>query len=283
MSGTTVSGGSVPNNFTGAGGAVFASVFTSGTPVTPVGPGNSTIPGAVAVSASGGTYTLSADAVADTSTGSNNITLLNSSTVFAAPNDTITSAAAVTVFGGSSGNTTFTSTGAHSSITGGAGLITGVSSGGNSTLIGGTGGAAFTVGGSGSEAVAGNSGVTTVDLTGNGNQIATSPLPGPNSGVLSAVLGGSAESVIGGGGQSTINASNSNNDVFGFVKGHAGGTELITGFNSTDNFAFQGYGTNAISSENFAESNGVGIDKITLTDGTTITVEGSFTHSLFGG
>jgi hypothetical protein len=286
MSGTTVSGGSVPNNFTGAGGATFSSVFTSTTQVSFVTPGVSTVPGAVAVTASGGTYTLSASAVADTSAGSNSLTLTKPSTVFAAPGDTVSSAAAATIFGGASGTTSFVSTGSNSSITGGAGFINGVASGANSTLVGGTGGASFTVGGAGSEAVAGNSGTTNVALTGSGEQVATSPIPGSNTGTLVANLGTgtTAESVIGGGGSSSVSAGGSTNDVFGFVKGHAGGSETISGFNSTDTFAFGGYGADPIKSEAFvANSATTGTDVITLTDGTTITVVGSLTHSIFGG
>jgi hypothetical protein len=119
-----------------------------------------------------------------------------------------------------------------------------------------------------------------------GEQVATSPIPGSNSGALVANLGTgtTAESVIGGGGSSSISAGGSTNDVFGFVQGHAGGSETISGFNSTDNFAFQGYGADAIKSEAFvANSASTGTDVITLTDGTTITVVGSFTHSIFGG
>ena len=84
--------------------------------------------------------------------------------------------------------------------------------------------------------------------------------------------------MIGGGGNSTITAGGGA-DVFGFVNGHAGGFETISGFNSKDNFAFGGYESlgGAIKTEAVAttiDPAAGGSDVITLTDGTVITLYG---------
>jgi hypothetical protein len=158
--------------------------------------------------------------------------------------------------------------------------VVGVASGANTTLVGGSGTAnALTVGGSGSLAVAGASpGVTniTLDETSGGSTIATNPLG--NSGTLVATLSSSgADTVLGGGGASTITGGGGN-DVFAFVNGHAGGTEFISNFTTSDNFAFGGYGYSAtnLPTENVVGGN----DVITLTDGTVITLVG-IDHKIF--
>jgi hypothetical protein len=198
--------------------------------------------------------------------------------VFAAPGDTVTASGADTLFASATGTTTFLSSGANSSIVGGTGNLTATASGANTTLIGGTGITNFTVSGAGSDAVAGPSpGVTNITLaeTTGGAQIATNPLG--NSGTLVATLSqAGADTVVGGGGASTITGG-AGADVFGFVDGHAGGTETILNFTSKDTFAFGGYGTTAISNEVFSVTNastGVGNDVITLSDGTVINVVG---------
>jgi Ca2+-binding RTX toxin-like protein len=219
--------------------------------------------------------------VADSSSGNNAITTVNPASVFLQPGDTISSAAATTVYGGGSGTATFALTGANSSVTGGAGYISGAASGANTTLIGGTGGGSFTVGGgaSGSLAVAGQSpGTTNITLaeTTGGAEVATNPLG--NSGTLVATLSSAgADTVVGGGGASTIHGGGGN-DVFAFVNGHAGGTEVITGFTTSDTFAFGGYGYSATNVP--TETVTGGNDMITLTDGTQITLVG-IDHKVF--
>ncbi|GAB0116933.1 hypothetical protein Acid7E03_10050 [Acidisoma sp. 7E03] len=196
-------------------------------------------------------------------------------TIFAAANDTISAATgSTTLFGASTGQTTFSLGGSDSSVTGGAGSIVGTASGSNSTLVGGSGTSLFSVTGSNSLVVAGQGGTTGVDLSKSTGPetIATNPLG--NSGTLVATLGSGADSVIGGGGASTITAG-SGNDVFGFVNGHAGGSEVIIGFNSKDTLAFGGYSGNFLT-----ESVSGGSDVIKLSDGTTITLVG-IDHKLF--
>ncbi len=279
MSGTTVSGGTVPNNFSGASGAgaAFATYFSPTTNVTVVS-GYSTATGSVVIANPGSSDTVSGSAVADTSSGSNSITTTNPATVFAAPNDTITSAAATTLFGASgSGVNHFAIGGSGSSVTGGTGGIVGTASGANSTLVGGTGNSIFTVTGPNSLAVAGSGGVTGInEQSSTGPEtIATSPVG--NSGTLVAVLGSGADTVLGGSGASTITGG-SGNDVFAFIKGHAGGSEVIIGYTGSDNLAFAGYGYTG--SNLPTENVGSAGDVITLSDGTTITLAG-FDHKLF--
>ena len=281
MSNTTVSGGTVNNNFSGASGAsaAFNTFFTPTTPVTVItGSGSSTAPGSVALASSGSVVTVSASAIADTSSGGNDITTLNPAAVFAAPNDTITSAAATTLFGASGGGVDRISlSGADSSVTGGTGSIVGTVSGGNSTLVGGTGISIFAVTGPNSLAVAGPAGITGINEQGSTDPetIATNPLG--NSGTLVAILGSGADTVLGGSGASTITAG-TGSDVFAFIKGHAGGSEVIIGFNESDNLAFAGYGYTATNLPE--EAVGSAGDVITLSDGTTITLAG-FDHKLF--
>jgi Ca2+-binding RTX toxin-like protein len=281
MSGTTINGGSVPNNFSGASGAsfAFAQFFNSQTSITSFsGSGQSTATGATEITGSGGTSTISGSAVADVSSGSNNITLTNPSVVFAAPNDTISAAGAATLFGGSAGTTRFTFGGADSSVTGGTGNIAGSSSGSNSTLVGGTGISLFSVTGANSLAVAGPSGITGINETASTGPETIATNPNGNSGTLVATLGSGADTVIGGSGASTITGG-SGNDVFTFVKGHAGGTEVIFNYTKADNIAFAGYGytSTIVPTETIGSFAGVTSDIMTLSDGTKITLVGQET------
>jgi hypothetical protein len=281
MSGTTVSGGTVPNNFSGASGAtpVFNSFFTSGAAVTVLmGSGTSTATGPVALGSTNSSVTVSGSAVADTSAGSNSITTTNPSTVFAAPNDTITSAAATTLFGASGGGVDhFALSGAGTSVTGGTGSIVGISSGANSTLVGGTGISILSVTGANSLAVAGPAGITGINEAASTGPETIATNPNGNSGTLVAILGSGADTVLGGSGASTITAG-SGPDVFAFIKGHAGGSEVIIGFNSADNLGFAGYGyaPGTLPSEAVGSTG----DVITLSDGTTITLAG-INHTIF--
>ncbi len=282
MSGTTtVSGGSLPAQFTGASGAtsVFNSYFNSSTSFTVFsGSGVTTTSGPVVVATPNSAVTVSgASAVADTTAGGNSITTTTPTTVFAAASDTVTATAAATIFGGGSGVTQFTASGAGSSITGGTGGIVGTVSGANSTLVGGSGNSIYNVTGSNSLAVAGPSGVTGINESASTGPelIATNPLG--NSGTMVASLGSGADSVIGGGGASTITAG-TGNDVFAFIKGHAGGSEVIIGYNASDNLAFAGYGYTATDLP--TEAVGAVGDVITLNDGTTITLAG-IDHKIF--
>ena len=90
-----------------------------------------------------------------------------------------------------------------------------------------------------------------------------------------AQLGSGADTFVGGGGTSFVQAG-SGADVFGFVKGAAGGTEYIYGFNAKDNIAFDNYGTGYVPTEQVVN----GSDVISLSDGTTIHLVG-YSEKLF--
>lgn len=282
MSGfTTVSGGTTPTQFTTSGaGPAFASAFSSGTTYTNVtGSGSVSSSGPVVVSTSGNAVSVSgASAVADTSAGGNKILVTGNGkpAIFAAANDTIAaSSGASTLFGASKGLTQFSVSGANSSIVGGSGGFLGTVTGGNSTLVGGSGVSVMTVTGR-NNLVAGGTGVTSADLrqSAGGNVVSTNPLG--NSGTLIANLGAGAATVVGGSGTSYVAGNGS--DVFLFIKGHAGGSEYIYGFNSSDNIGFGGYGYSAANLP--TEQVGALGDVITLNDGTKITLVG-VNHTVF--
>jgi hypothetical protein len=280
MSGTTVSGSSVPNNWSGTSGAapVFASLFTTAPFVTVVsGNGYSSVTGAIEFTSANSTATVSASAVADVSGGSNNLTLADPSTVFGAPNDTISAAGAATLFGSHTGTTSFAFTGDNSSVTGGDGTTIGTSSGANSTLVGGTGNNFFSVTGANSVAVAGpGPGVTGISELGSTGPEEIATNPNGTSGPLVAFLGSGADTVLASGGASTI-VGGTGPDVFGFIKSSSGGSEVILNFTKNDTFAFNGV---TITSEGVGSFGGLSSDEIQLSDGTSITLVG-VDHKLF--
>ena len=75
--------------------------------------------------------------------------------------------------------------------------------------------------------------------------------------------------MVGGTGNSTV-LGGAGPDVYGFLDGHAGGTEAIEGIKANDILVFGGYASYPIASEGVAD----GSDTITLTDGTVITLIG---------
>jgi Ca2+-binding RTX toxin-like protein len=285
MSGSTISGATIPNNWVPTSGATaaFNQMFAAASAVEVfAATGVSTVTGPVAITSSGGADTLSSSAVADISPGNNQITTVNQSTVFLGANDTVTSAAATTLFGGETGVGHFAISGGDSSVTGGVGGLVGLAAGANSTLVGGSGNSIFTVTGANSLAVAGpGPGVTGVTEAGTSapEVIATNPLG--NSGTLVATLGSGADTVLGGSGASTITGG-SGNDVFAFIKGHASGSEVILNFTAKDNLAFAGYGYtgSSLPAEHVGTFDGIASDTITLSDGTSITLVG-IDHKLF--
>jgi serralysin len=279
MSGSTVSGATVAQSFTGGATAVLNSFFNSSTAFTVFSAsGASTVSGPAVVATSNSALTISgATAVVDTSSGGNSVVVTTKTAVFAAANDTVSATAASTIFGAGAGVTQFTASGSGSSVSGGAGGFVGTVSGANSTLVGGTSASIVSVAGANSLAVAGSAGITGINEKGStgAETIATNPLG--NTGKLVAILGSGADSVLGGSGASTITGG-SGNDVFAFIKGHASGSEVIIDFTAKDNLAFAGYGYTGASLP--TEAVGSLGDVITLSDGTTITLAG-FDHKIF--
>jgi hypothetical protein len=294
MSGlTTINGAQLESQFIAAAGSSqavsFSQIFASGVAFSMLPQnGTSNATGAVVIgpTTTNGTITGASYVISDAPDAALTVSSA-SAQVFATSGDTVTASSADTLFGGGSVQggavTSFISTGTGSSILGSTGNIAATASGANTTLIGGTGNSGFTVAGAGSLAVGGYAGSTAIALaeTTGGAEIATNPLPGATATLVATLSSNGADSVIGGGGSATITGGGGN-DVFGFVNGHAGGSEVIIGFTSSDTFAFGGYGYSATNgpTESYDTPGATGSDVITLTDGTTIALVG-IDHKVF--
>jgi hypothetical protein len=181
--------------------------------------------------------------------------------------------------GPASGVTSFMATGGSDSIGGGQGGFIGTASGANDTVAGGSGNTIVAVTGANSLAVSGpGPGVTGIDESASTGPETIATNPNGNSGTLIATMGSGADTAIGGSGASTITGG-SGDDVFAFIKGHAGGTEVIINFTPSDNLVFSAsYGYTATNLP--TEAVGSLGDVITLNDGTTITLAG-YDHKIF--
>jgi Ca2+-binding RTX toxin-like protein len=158
-------------------------------------------------------------------------------------------------------------------LTGGSGSNILVAGAGASTLIGGSGTTTEFAKGSGPvELVAGTDG-TTIMAGQYGTGVETF-FTAPSTTAIMA-LNGAADTVVGGTGHSTV-LGGTGPDVYGFLNGHAGGTEEIEGIKANDILIFGGYTRYPIASEGVVN----GSDTITLTDGTVITLVG-FAHKVF--
>ena len=314
---TTINGGTVPSNFTSGPvqplftdgfniGTTVASIFSSG--VFSVG-GSTTYPSTAALTANGlattitGASLIAFQGTNDTVTPAGNLpytallgngSVLNEgsgpSTVYAGSGaSTVTAGSGSTTVVGGNGSLTFSGgSSSNDSVTAGSGMntLTG-GSGGSNTLIGGAGGTTINLSGSSTgDQVVGGTGVTSVDASSATGKLEIDTNPS-GKGILLATLGSGADTVVGGGGISVIQAG-SGADVFAFVKGYAGGAEIISGFNATDNIVFQGYGYNLAATPSNAPPEQVlaptsgsgGGDLITLTDGTQIFLVG-IDHKIF--
>jgi Ca2+-binding RTX toxin-like protein len=180
---------------------------------------------------------------------------------------------AVTLYGATASTaTTFLEGGSGSSvITGGAGATTLVAGTAASTLIGGTGPTLMLARGAGADEIVAGSGATSVNGTyGSGPEQIFA-----GSGADFVALGAGADTMIAGSGVASVSGG-AGPDVYGFIDGHAGGSEIISGLKPTDILAFGGYNGDPITSEGvFA-----GSDLITLKDGTVILVLG-VDHKIF--
>jgi Ca2+-binding RTX toxin-like protein len=89
------------------------------------------------------------------------------------------------------------------------------------------------------------------------------------TGKADLVLGNGNDTIDLGPGATTIGAG-TGDDVFQFINGHGGGTDVIHGWSANDQLDFQGFGGNPIASD---VSSG-GSTVLTLTDNTVITLVG---------
>ncbi len=229
---------------------------------------------------------LNSGSVLDTDTGNAVIQgpATGSATVDAgAGSTTVTGGSGAISIGGGDGGTLDFTGGTGAATVGGAGF-------GAVTLQGGSGpGSSLLIGGSGDSLEIGTNADTgyTAFVAGEGNstllggtgtqpqQYFTNPLG--NTGTAVITMNSGASTLIGGSGASTVTGG-SGADVFGFVNGHAGGSETIYNFSSRDDLAFSGYGYTATNLP--AETVMDGNDVMTLTDGTVITFIG-IDHKLF--
>jgi hypothetical protein len=187
----------------------------------------------------------------------------------------------VSVSGGS-GNTTLLGGSGTSMLEGGSGtnLIqagsgasTLVAGTGASTLIGGTGTTVEFAAGSAPNTMIGGAGSATINgTTGSGSETIFT-----GRGEAFIALNGAADSVVGGSGASSVLGGTAP-DVYGFIHGYAGGSEIIFGLKATDVITFGGYGGDPIVSEGVVN----GSDLLTLSDGTIILLQ-DIDHKVFNG
>jgi Ca2+-binding RTX toxin-like protein len=177
---------------------------------------------------------------------------------------------------------------------GGAGPVTLLGGSGSDTFLGGTGNASVQGGLAGKNLLLAGTGQASLFGGGNGDQLyaegANSQLLAAGAGneTLSAAFaagnvtlqGGSGkDSMVGGLGSDTFVAGTGSatmeagvaNDTFLFIRGHAGGADVIADFTSTDKVLLQGYGPNEVNKAIAGQHNVNGSATITLSDNTTIT------------
>ncbi|MCB8876232.1 beta strand repeat-containing protein [Acidisoma silvae] len=181
---------------------------------------------------------------------------------------------AATLYGSTSSTTTTFLVGGSSNsnqLYGGAGASTLVAGSGASTLVGGSGPTLLMANGANPDEIVAGSGASTVNgLYGSGPEAVFA-----GSGGDIIALGSGADSAFGGSGVASI-IGGSGPDVYGFVNGHAGGSDIIVGLKANDVIAFGGYGATPITSEGVVK----GSDLITLSDGTVILLAG-IDHKIF--
>jgi Ca2+-binding RTX toxin-like protein len=177
-----------------------------------------------------------------------------------------------TLFGGS-GTSVLQGGSGTNLIYGGAGASTLIAGTGASTLVGGTGSTQeFAEGGAPVVLIAGSNSSTIDGTTGTGTE---QVFTGHDQALIA--LNAAADSMIGGSGASTV-IGGAGPDVYGFINGHAGGSEVIEGLKPMDEIVFGGYAGDPITSEGVLN----GSDLITLSDGTVILLQG-IDHKVFGG
>jgi hypothetical protein len=241
-----------------AAAAIFSSLFKGGTAGTPGA--------ALGATSSSGAATSSGEVFG----GDAGATITGG----AAPLRFVGGAGAVSVAGGSGNTTMFGATGdANSVLIGGSGNNTLVGGMGASTLVGGAGNALEFTRGTGPSLLIGAAGTSAINGTGGGGTETVLVVGGKTV----VALNGAADTVVGGTGAATV-VGGAGSDVYGFIKGHAGGAEIIGGLKSTDSIVFGGYGGSPI----VAEAVQNGSDVIALNDGTTVTLEG-IDHKVFNG
>ena len=182
--------------------------------------------------------------------------------------------AGATILGGSGSDTYFGSTNPHVAKQ----LVIGGSAG-NNLLWAGDGAATLGGGGSGDQLFAyGQSGQ--VLTAGSGNETLTAAFSGGNNSLTAGsgsdqLIGGTgADTFAGGKGADTVIAG-TGADVYAFIKGHAGGTELVQGIfdPAAIRISLQGYGPHEVAEALASQHVAAGSVTIDLSDGTRVTFQ----------
>jgi Ca2+-binding RTX toxin-like protein len=215
-----------------------------------------------------------------TSTGADTIDAIGakSSVVYGNGSDLlfVGGAGGATIFGGSGSDTYYGGNGGSQEIHGG--------SGGNNYLFAGSGPATLFGGGNGDQLLAyGSAGQTLIGGAGQETLSAAfssgRDLLIAGSGNQSLVGGTGADTFVGGAGHDTVFAANPGQSLFEFIKGQAGGTELVqNAYSAADiHIHLSGYGANEANHAVATQTTHGGAVTISLSDGTKVTFE-NITH-----
>jgi Ca2+-binding RTX toxin-like protein len=179
-----------------------------------------------------------------------------------------------TILGGSGSDTYFGSTSGHT----GDQLVVG-GSGGNNQLWAGDGAATLIGGGNGDQLFAYGQ-YDQVLTAAAGNETLSAAFSGgadsltAGSGADRLIAGTGADTFVAGTGAATVSAG-PGSDVFAFIKGHAGGTELVQDIADPTalRISLQGYGCEAAADALASQQVAAGSVTIALTDGTKVTFQ----------
>jgi len=162
---------------------------------------------------------------------------------------------------------------------GGAGAATILGGWGSDTVYGGSGRLSVQGGSAGDNLLFAGTGMATLFGGGSGDRLyaqghqAQALFAGAGNETLSAAQSSGSVSLVGGSGKTTMDGG-SGADVFAFIKGKAGGQDLIVNFDSADKVLLSGYGPNAVAGVLATQSVLHGSVSITLSDNTKITFAG---------
>jgi Ca2+-binding RTX toxin-like protein len=230
------------------GGNDTIKALGSGNDTIQVGAGNDSIQLGSGTSAvtTGGAATITA------STGTESVTGLNT--------DVIYGSGSLLTFVGTGGSTIYGGTGS-ATVTGGNGpdLFYGGSIG-NNVLRAGTGAATLFGGGNGDRLFA-NGGGAQILYAGSGNETLTG-----------STVTAAPDTIVAGIGAATVVAAPSAANVFEFISGKGGGTELVTGLNSPSqvDIHLSGYDLSERTNALAGQTHSGGGTTITLSDGTSV-------------
>jgi Ca2+-binding RTX toxin-like protein len=299
--GNTVIGGAGANNnginvTTTTGNDLIETGLSTLTNTITLGAGNDTViaNGASVITGSTGNDTITVNqwtGTVTTGTGASLVTFNVGGTVNTHGTDTVVSNAGVL---------TVNAMGPSTTVTGGSGFLW-FSGSGNATITGGSGGGSFnfagnatdqlttaagatdtiqlgagpdTINSAGKDTIHASSGASTIQ--GIGSSTASMTFYGGNgasnliagAGTVTATTGAGALTMDLGSGHDTVNGGSGAGDVFTFISGMGGGTDLITGFRTgTDHVSYQGVSvvSDSVTSAGF---------NVVLSDGSHVTYAG---------